>query len=66
MLSVRDLDKAFMSGNLSELLKLVSDEELYQLRGCVEADDILGIRINIMDLIITEMESRNIDILRIR
>ena len=27
---------------------------------------ILGIRINIMDLIVTEMESRNIDILRIR
>lgn len=64
MLSASDLDKAFMNGNLSELLKLVSDEELYQLRGLVECDDILGIRINIMDLIITEIESRNIDILR--
>lgn len=64
MLSVRDLDKAYNNGNLCELLILVSDEELVNLRACVECDDILGIRINIMDAICTEMESRNIDILR--
>ncbi len=66
MLSVQDLDKAFINGDLSELLYLASDEQLDRLRVLVECDDIVGIRINILDLILTEMESRNMDILRRR
>lgn len=58
MLRVNDLDKAFNNGNLCELLKLVSDEELVNLCCCVECDDIIGIRINILDSIYSEMKSR--------
>lgn len=64
MLSARDLDKAYNNGNLCKILNLVSDEELTSLYACVACDDILGIRINIMDAICTEMEARNINILR--
>ena len=35
MLSVKNLDKAYNNGNLFELLKLVSDEELVSLCYCV-------------------------------
>ena len=61
MLKVTDLEKACVNHNLTELLKLVSDDELLKLRTYVECDDIIGIRINIMDAICTEMESRQID-----
>ena len=60
MLSVRDLDKAFNNGNLFELLKIVSDEELVNLCTLVECDDIIGIRINILDSINSEIKSRQI------
>ena len=56
MLRVNDLDKAFNNGNLCELLKLVADEELVNLCCCVECDDIIGIRINILDSIYSEMK----------
>lgn len=61
MLKVTDLEKACVNHNLTELLKLVSDDELVKLRTYVECDDIIGIRINIMDAICTEMESRQIN-----
>ena len=61
MLKVTDLEKACVNHNLTELLKLVSDDELLKLRTYVECDDIIGIRINIMDAICTEMESRQIN-----
>ena len=60
MLSVRDLDKTFNNGNLFELLKIVSDEELVNLCTLVECDDIIGIRINILDSINSEIKSRQI------
>lgn len=61
MLKVTDLEKACVNHNLTELLKLVSDDELVKLHTYVECDDIIGIRINIMDAICTEMESRQIN-----
>ena len=61
MLKVTDLEKACVNHNLTELLKLVSDDELVKLRTYVECDDIIGIRINIVDAICTEMESRQIN-----
>lgn len=65
MLKVTDLEKACVNHNLTELLKLVSDDELLKLRTYVECDDIIGIRINIMDAICTEMESRQINMAQI-
>ena len=61
MLKVTDLEKACVNHNLTELLKLVSDDELVKLHTYVECDDIIGIRINIMDAICTEMELRQMD-----
>lgn len=55
MIRVPELEKACVNHNLTELLKL---------RTYVECDDIIGIRTNIMDVICTEMESRQINMVQ--
>lgn len=59
--SVSDLEKICANHGLTDFLKTVSDAELNYFQGIISCDDLLGIRIDILDAILTEKEYRNSD-----
>lgn len=61
-LSTKNLDKLYKKNELVDFLNLVSNAELLVLESSVELDDIIGIRINIMNCIMNEIASRQVNV----
>ncbi len=61
MITIKDLEKAYLNHTLTDLLKEISDENLAELDYLILCDDMIGIRIDIYDAIYNEIQYRQSD-----
>lgn len=61
-LSTKNLDKLYREKELVDFLNLASDAELLVLADYIVLDDLIGIRVNIMQLIMNTIASRQVNV----
>ena len=58
MVTIKELEKECANYNLTEYLKKCTMDELENCVRCILCDDVVGIRVNICDALLNELEYR--------
>lgn len=61
MLNIKELEQQGYENNLTEFLKGFTTEELESIKSRIFVDDIVGVRVKILEALITELEYRKSD-----